>query len=188
MNALYARRGGFGGMPGFGRGPMTLGIQYDYVDPSASHQILGTFSQPIPFGFRCGASGAPSFSRMSFLNLAGGVRFGGEQDSSEFRWRAGLLDGDINRKLILIGGTILDYDKTGLLEKDFRWFNLRLGLSPTLGSQSLRLPRVLSEFWVLAPGNLGRRIIRNSALLRIHRFPAWRPVTGWGCRYGCFAG
>lgn len=158
MNALYAQRGGFGGVPGLGRGPMALGIQYDYIDPSGSHQILGTFSQPMPLGFRRGSSGTPSFSRMSFLNLAGGIRFGGEQDSTEFRWRAGLLDGNINRRLILIGGTLLDYDKTGLLEKDFRWFNLRLGISPALGSRKFSItPRVVGMVgagsWELGQAN-----------------------------------
>ena len=155
-NALYAQRG-FG--PGLGRGPMNLGIQYDYVDPSASHQILGTFSQPMPLGFRRGGRGAPSpGGQMSFLNLAGGIRFGSEKDSTEFRWRAGLLDGDINRGLFLIGGSILDYDKTGLLEKDFRWFNLRLGLSPTLGSRKFSItPRVIGILgagsWELGQAN-----------------------------------
>jgi hypothetical protein len=83
---------------------------------------------------------------------------GGENDSTEFRWRAGLLDGNINRRLILIGGTILDYDKSGLLEKDFRWFNLRFGLSPILGSRKFSVtPQVIgivgAGSWQLGQAN-----------------------------------
>jgi hypothetical protein len=158
INTLYAQRGGFGRGPGFGSGPMTLGIQYDYFDPSAFHQILGTFSQTMPLGFRRGEAGVPSLNRMSFLNLAGGVRFGGERDSTEFRWHAGLLEGDINHGFLLIGATILDYDKSGILEKDFRWFNLRLGLSKGVGSRKiLVIPEILASVgagsWELGKAN-----------------------------------
>ena len=127
---------GFG--PGFlfGRGPVRLGIQYNNFDPATLHQVTATLSQPGGMSFR---QKAPSRIQISSLNLAGGVRFDSQFNSAEFRWRAGLLDLNINRKLLLIGGTLLDYDKSNRLDKDLRWFNVRLGLRPTLGRRLISI-------------------------------------------------
>jgi hypothetical protein len=113
---------GPGGML-FGPGPKTIGIQYDYFDISGAHQITLQISRGPDMGIM----------RMSMLTLAGGVRFG-YRDSTEFRWRAGLLDADMIRKFLSFGGTLLDYNKTGMLETDFTYINLRLGPVLRLGN------------------------------------------------------
>lgn len=135
-NDLGAQPGfGRGGM-GFGRGPMALGIQYEYFDPSAIHQILGSLSKTIPIGAGR-RPGASPLARGSFLNLNGGIRFGGNLDSTEFRWRVAVIDADIYRRFFRFGFTIVDLDKTGILDKDYRWVNFRLGLAPGIGSQTV---------------------------------------------------
>ena len=120
----------------FGRGPVRLGIQYNNFDPATLHQVTATLSQTGGTGIRRNIT---SHIQISSLNLAGGIRFDSQFNSAEFRWRAGLLDLNINRKLLLFGGTLLDYDKSQRLDKDFRWFNIRLGLRPTLGRRSISI-------------------------------------------------
>ena len=65
--------------------------------------------------------------------LAAGAR---TQDLStfDFRWRAGLIDMDFIRTPLSMGLTLIDYNKSGLLELDVRWINIRLGPSIHLGS------------------------------------------------------
>ena len=120
----------------FGRGPVRLGIQYNNFDPATLHQVTATLSQTGGTGIRRNVT---SHIQISSLNLAGGIRFDSQFNSAEFRWRAGLLDLNINRKLLLFGGTLLDYDKSNRLDKDLRWFNLRLGLRPSLGRRSISI-------------------------------------------------
>ena len=71
--------------------------------------------------------------RMSTMNLAAGLRFGAG-DSTEVRWRAGLLDADMIRKFLSFGVTLLDYNMGGMLERDFVYFNLRFGPALRLGN------------------------------------------------------
>ncbi len=120
----------------FGRGPVTLGIQYSNFNPAILHQITVSLSQTGGLGFR---QNATSRIQISSLNLAGGVRFDDQFNSTEFRWRAGLLNLNINRKLFLFGGTLLDYDKSKQLDKDFRWFNISLGLCPILSKRLISI-------------------------------------------------
>lgn len=141
-NSLVAQGGMGRGLPFLGRGPLALGIQYDYFDPADRHQVIAALSQTGMAGFR--REKLSSLFQISTLMLAGGVLFNSSFDNSEFRWRAGLLDVNLNRKILFIGGTLLDYDQSKLLEKDFRWFNLRLGLGPILGKHSFFIaPKVI---------------------------------------------
>jgi hypothetical protein len=150
-------QGGMGrGLPFLGRGPLTLGIQYDYFDPADHHQVIATLSQTGMGGFR--RDRTSSLIQISTLMLAGGVLFNNSFDTTKFRWRAGFLDVNINRKLLFIGGTLLDYDQSKLLEKDFRWFNLRLGFAPILGKHSFFIsPKAIGTFgagsWKLGNNN-----------------------------------
>ncbi len=109
-----------------GRGPQTIGIQYDYFEISETHQVSLQISRGMDTGFM----------RMSMMTLMGGIRFG-IGDSTEFRWRAGLLDTDMIRKFFSVGWTIVDYNKAGILERDFTYVNLRLGPALRLGSPRL---------------------------------------------------
>jgi hypothetical protein len=154
-NSSFAQRGFGRGLP-FGRGPKTIGIEYDYFDPSVVHQILGTFSQTMNLGLR------PNNclrGQISFLNLAAGARWGLGTDSTEFRWRAGLIDGDvIIRKILAVGVTILDFNHAGILDEDVRWFNLRFGLGPAIGNgKILIIPKFTGSFgagrWTLGQTN-----------------------------------
>ena len=151
----FAQRGFGRGLP-FGRGPKTIGIEYDYFDPSIIHQILGTFSQTMNPGLR---PNSPLRGQISFLNLAAGARWGLGTDSTEFRWRAGLLDGDvIIHRIFAMGVTILDFNHAGILDEDVRWFNLRLGLGPALGTRKiLIIPKFIGSFgagrWTLGQTN-----------------------------------
>lgn len=156
QNNLVAQGGMGRGLPFLGRGPSTLGMQYDYFDPADRHQVIATLSQTGMGGFRRNKSS--SLFQISTLMLAGGMLFNSSFDTTEFRWRAGLLDVNINRKLLFIGGTLLDYDQSRLLEKDFRWFNLRLGLGPVLRKHSFFIsPKVVGSLgagsWKLGNNN-----------------------------------
>ena len=135
-DTLFAQRGlGRGGM-GFGRGPATYGLHYDYFDPSGVHQVMASFSRIMPLGMRPGAS--PT-ARITTLNLSGGVRFSGPVDSTEFRWRAALFDGNFNRKWLRIGVTIADLNQSGRMKEDYRWVTLRMGPNPHFGSSKIIL-------------------------------------------------
>jgi hypothetical protein len=155
-NSLVAQGGMGRGLPFLGRGPLTLGIQYDYFDPVDRHQVIATLSQTGMRGFR--QEKPSSHLQISTLMLAGGMLFNSSFDTTEFRWRAALLDVNINRKLLFIGGTLLDYDQSKLLEKDLRWFNLRLGLGPILRKHSFFIaPKVIGSLgagsWKLGNNN-----------------------------------
>lgn len=132
FSSLFAQRG-FGRRPGMGGGLMTLGLRYDNFDPANDHQIIGQFSFRRPVARR-GALSPGSY--ISNIILAGGARFV-SGDSTVFRWRAGLLDAHISRKIWVMGVTLLDYDKTGIPEENLRWFNLRFGLGPTFGKRKI---------------------------------------------------
>jgi hypothetical protein len=114
---------GLGGGMLLGRGPQTIGLQYDYFEISETHQISLQISRGMDMGFM----------RMSMMALMGGIRFGAG-DSTEFRWRVGLFDTDMIRKFFSVGWTIVDYNKAGMLERDFTYVNLRLGPALRLGN------------------------------------------------------
>lgn len=156
QNSLVAQGGMGRGLPSLGRGPLTLGIQYDYFDPADHHQFIATLSQTGMRGFRRDKSS--SLLQISTLMFAGGMLFNNSFDTTKFRWRAGFLDVNINRKLLIIGGILLDYDQSSMLEKDFRWFNLRLGFGPILRKNSFFIsPKVIGLLgagsWKLGKNN-----------------------------------
>ncbi len=130
----FAQRGF--GRGGFGGQPSTLGIHYTYVDPSGIQQVNGEFMQLRDLARVPGAS---PLSYVSTAMLAAGARFGGTLDSAEFRWRAGLMDANLNRRLMVIGLTLLDFDRSGPLFEDFRWIQGRLGLGKTLRHRKLAI-------------------------------------------------
>lgn len=66
--------------------------------------------------------------------LVAGVR-SDNFDSFDFRYRIGAIDMDLIRTPLSMGLTLLDFDKTGFLETDMRWVNLRLGPSLYLGNE-----------------------------------------------------
>ena len=119
--------------PRGGRGPLggpgALGLRYDYVDPAAVHQALLTYSMARPMGFA--GRGAP-LNRVSAWNLAIGARFGVDDDRENVRWRAALMEADWQRRWLAMGTTVLDFDRTGRLERDFRWVQFRLGIGRSL--------------------------------------------------------
>ena len=125
-DAGFAQRGF--GRGGLGGQPAALGVRYDYIDPGGIQQLVAEFSQLRDLGRLPGAS---PLSYIATAMLAAGTRFGGTLDSAVFRWRAGLMDANFNRRLMMIGFTLLDFDRSGLLYQDFRWIQARLGLSKT---------------------------------------------------------
>jgi hypothetical protein len=71
--------------------------------------------------------------RVETLLLAAGVR-SVDLETFDFRWRAGLIEMDLVRTPLSIGFTLFDFNRTGWMDTDFRWVNLRLGPSLLLGS------------------------------------------------------
>ncbi len=65
--------------------------------------------------------------------LSAGVR-SADLEKFDFRWRVGVIDMDLIRTPLSMGLTLLDYDKSGFLDLDVRWVNLRLGPSIYLGN------------------------------------------------------
>ncbi len=115
-----------------GGGPQQFGLRYDYFDPGVIHQITAEFSRSRPLGMRPGASPLRYFTS---LNLTAGLRFLPQADSSKLVWRIGLLDGEFQRRLWVLGLTIVDLDRSGPLSRDFRWVNGRIGPGLTLGNR-----------------------------------------------------
>ncbi len=66
--------------------------------------------------------------------LSAGVR-SMDLNSFDFRWRVGVIDMDLLRTPLSMGLTLVDYDKSGFLELDVRWVNLRLGPSIYFGNE-----------------------------------------------------
>ncbi len=56
-------------------------------------------------------------------------------ETFDFRWRVGVIDMDLLRTPLSMGLTLVDYDKSGFLELDVRWVNLRLGPSIYIGNE-----------------------------------------------------
>lgn len=65
--------------------------------------------------------------------LSAGVR-SSDFSTFDFRWRVGVIDMDLIRTPLSMGLTLIDYDKSGFLDLDVKWVNLRLGPSVYLGS------------------------------------------------------
>lgn len=65
--------------------------------------------------------------------LSAGVR-STDLERYDFRWRVGVIDMDLIRTPLSMGLTLVDYDKSGFLELDVKWVNLRLGPSIYLGN------------------------------------------------------
>lgn len=127
---LFAQRGAVPLLGG--GGPQQFGVRYDYFDPGISHQITAEFSRSRPLGMRPGAS---PLSYFTSLNLAAGLRFLTQADSSKFVWRIGLFDGEFQRSLWVLGLTIVDLNRSGPLSRDFRWVNGRIGPGLTIGNR-----------------------------------------------------
>ncbi len=104
-----------------GRRPIVLETRYDYFDQQEQHQVMGTFARIAPLGRK----GGSPWSHLTTLNLAAGYRF--NADTSQVRWKIALLDGNIQRKNMLVGLTVFDFDESGKLEENYRWFAARLG-------------------------------------------------------------
>ena len=66
--------------------------------------------------------------------LSAGVR-SPDLNTFDFRWRVGVIDMDLIRTPLSMGITLIDYDKSGFLEVDVRWVNLRLGPSIHIGNE-----------------------------------------------------
>lgn len=66
--------------------------------------------------------------------LAAGAR-SADLKSYDFRWRVGVIDMDLVRTPLSMGLTLIDYDKSGFLDLDVRWVNLRLGPSIYIGNE-----------------------------------------------------
>lgn len=125
--------------PGFGRilsrMPLSIGVTYAYSDPSFLHQVEGRLRFTREWGVLPGRS---PFSHVTVIDVAVGGRFA-RGDSTEVRWRAALLDADFSRRWTTFGFTLIDLDRQGLLEEDFRWANLRVGLGRAVGSRQFAL-------------------------------------------------
>jgi hypothetical protein len=134
-NHIFAQPGpGINPLMFLGRGNSVLDVRYDYFNPSEFHQVIVHYSTlMVP---RMGDNINPG-NLVSTTILEGGFCFK-KQDSTVFRYRAALVDANFSRKLIALGFTALDYDKTTLLEKNLRWFNGRLGLT-----KSFRIRRLI---------------------------------------------
>jgi hypothetical protein len=114
--------------------PISLGIQYDYYDPAILHQITARFGMTRYSDFV--PEGSP-FAQSTSLGLAGGIRFG-PGNETDFRWRISLLNGNVPyKKLFIFGISLLDINKTGLLEEDYLLAEGRAGFAPVLGGKTL---------------------------------------------------
>ncbi|MEZ4698708.1 MAG: hypothetical protein R2834_00140 [Rhodothermales bacterium] len=71
--------------------------------------------------------------RVETVILSAGAR-SNDGTTLDFRWRAGLIDMDLVRTPLSMGLTLFDFNRTGWMDTDFRWVNLRLGPSVFLGS------------------------------------------------------
>ena len=66
--------------------------------------------------------------------LSAGAR-SSDLEMFDFRWRVGIIDMDLIRTPLSMGLTLVDYDKSGFLELDVKWVNLRLGPSIYIGNE-----------------------------------------------------
>lgn len=66
--------------------------------------------------------------------LSAGVR-SADLESFDFRWRVGVINMDLIRTPLSMGLTLLDYDKSGFIDLDVKWVNLRLGPSIHIGNE-----------------------------------------------------
>ena len=76
---------------------------------------------------------------MSSFNWALGARFNTRQDSTSFIWRINLVDAEMKRKLLAFGFTIVDLDRTGPMERNYRWVNGRVGPGIMLGGRKFSI-------------------------------------------------
>ncbi len=119
-----------------GHGPKQFGVRYDYFDAANIHQIVGEFSRTRNFG---GLTSRSPLGYFSTMNFAGGARFLTDRDSTSFVWRIGLVDAEFQRKIWIIGVTIVDLDRSGSLDRNFRWANGRIGPGFTIGGKKLSI-------------------------------------------------
>ncbi|MDZ4698621.1 MAG: hypothetical protein SH809_02850 [Rhodothermales bacterium] len=101
--------------------------------------------------------GAGSSGRVETLLLAAGVR-SVDLKTFDFRWRAGLIEMDLVRTPLSIGLTLFDFNRTGWMDTDFRWVNLRLG--PSLLIRSSRF-----FFSLRAIGSAGLTTVKIGSFL-----------------------
>ncbi len=135
--------------PGTFRG-MTLGVRYNYFDPAVVHQAMAEGGQVRYFGL---ISPKAPLTYTSSINWVLGARFNTDGDSTDFIWRFNIADGEVKRKLLAYGYTILDLDQSGSLKRNFRWVNVRVGPGVSVGGQKL-------SFGVKVMGTLGIHSIR----------------------------
>ena len=119
-----------------GRVPKQFGVRYDYYDAANIHQVVGTFSRTRNF---VGATGHSPLGYFSSTYFAAGARFLTDRDSTSFVWRAGLVDAEFQRKIWVVGVTIVDLDRSGPLDRNFRWANGRIGPGFTIGGKSFSI-------------------------------------------------
>jgi hypothetical protein len=133
--SLIQAQPGFGGGRGLLRGPLQLGLQYDNFNPAEVHQITGNLAFKRLLGMR---PDARINGHISNFNLAVGIQFF-SKDSTNWRWRAGLLDANIISKNYLFKLRLIDFDQRGLVKELVQWFNAGFGLGRTIGNRKISL-------------------------------------------------
>ena len=117
--SLFAQRGGLT------RNPTEIGVDYTYFSDPGDQQVLATLA------FKRSAGFIPRFSPFitsEFLSIAGVIRSYSDQDSTDLRWRGTLYNGEFSRNLLVFGLTLASFDESGLMQEDYRWAAIRLGI------------------------------------------------------------
>jgi|GEM_PF-6456984 len=143
--SLLAQRGGLT------RNPTEIGVDYTYFSDPGDQQILATLA------FKRSAGFIPRFSPFitsEFLSIAGGIRSFSDQDSTDLRWRGTLYNGEFTRNILAFGLTLASFDESGLMQEDYRWAVVRIGVGKVFGDGFLNIyPQFTGSFgsgqWVL---------------------------------------
>ena len=124
-----------------GAAPYLFGLRYDHVNQTTTHQFVLEAARVVAI-----ADLLPQISPKSYfivLNLAAGARFN-ENTSTAFRWKASLVDLNIYKSPISGGMTLMEFDRSKVVDLNARWFEVRVGPSFRLGSDGFSVtPRII---------------------------------------------